>query len=996
MNGLFDREGPRWFTIPAHRPFLADLAAGLIAGLSADELATAVVLTPTRRSARALAAAFADVSLERGGPGGLLLPQIRPIGDLEEGEPPFEPGELSLDLPAAISPWRRRFELAALAAELQPGLASGQALEMADALGNLIDSLQIEEIEPADRIATLVEGELARHWMRSAELLTKVLDRWPAHLRDLGLMDVNERRVRLLRALRDQWAASPPPHALIAAGSTGTAPPAADLLATVAASPRGLVVLPGLDENLADDAWRKVQGDEQHPQGALARLLLRAHVTRAQVATWPASLDGRARWRRRLVNEALRPAEATDDWLKQIAQLKTEGAAIGADPFAEGLEGLSILTARDEDEAALCCALALREALETPGKTAALITPDQALARRVRLRLARFGVETEASSGQPLAGFPAAVLAALMAGLVAEPDDPAALLAVLKHPLTRLGRPPEDLAQAAAGLEREGLRGPRRKHEGVLARLEAARRKGWIEDAPIVLAEALFDALAIAAAPFASGEAAPAAAARALTAALEALGDDRLWSGPAGECAANLLSALIHEGEGLPPTDARGFLDLLQRLLASESVRLPGQGHPRLQILGALEARLVRADRLVLAGLEEGVWPRIPPADPFLSRPMRKRLGLPEPERRVGLSAHDFAQAACAGEVMLVHSQRREGAPAVESRWLWRLRTLVEGGGATLPHRTDLVDLARALDAPGAFAPAPRPAPRPPVADRPRALFVTRVEALTRDPYAVWARDILGLRRLDRPDEPVDVRARGTAIHSAFEQLTKLHPGALPDGAAAQFERFYLEALETQGMPAPELTRERALAREAAAWIVDYEARRRSDGRAIIVEATGEHQLHTRGGAFTLKAKADRIEVGPDGRIHVLDYKTGKAPSKKLVQTSFSPQLTLTMAIAAAGGFPCVTGAEAGELVYLEITGRRPAGKEEVRGDTPDSAEMAAKALAGLTAMIERYEDPDQAYLSRAAPQFVHDYAGDYGHLARVFEWSSGGEGDDE
>ena len=168
---LFDPGESRWFSIPANRPFLTDLAAGLIAGLDPQALSQAVVLTPTRRSARALAAAFADAS-----PGGLLLPQIRPLGDLEEGEPPFEPGDLSLDLPAAISPWRRRFELAALTARLAPGLAAGPALEMADALSGLIDSLQIEEIEPLERVETLVEGERVQHCMRSAELHLGVPD----------------------------------------------------------------------------------------------------------------------------------------------------------------------------------------------------------------------------------------------------------------------------------------------------------------------------------------------------------------------------------------------------------------------------------------------------------------------------------------------------------------------------------------------------------------------------------------------------------------------------------------------------------------------------------------------------------------------------------------------------------------------------------------------------------------------------------------------------
>lgn len=989
-KGLFDDAGqpwgPRWFSIPAHRPFLTDLATGLIAGLDADALSQAVVLTPTRRSARMLAAAFADAS-----PQGLLLPQIRPIGDLEEGEPPFEPGELTLDLPAAISPWRRRFELAAVAADKQPGLTAGQALEMADALGGLIDSLQIEEIEPLERIETLVEGELARHWMESGALLRDVLDAWPKRLQALGLSDVNVRRVKLLRALRDQWAAHPPPHALIAAGSTGTAPPAADLLAVVAASPRGLVVLPGLDEGLADEAWIEV--DEQHPQGAMSRLIKRAGVTRDDVRTWPASLASGdfSQWRRRLINEAMRPAKATSDWLEQIEDLRRKGKAAGVDPFRAGLEGLSILTARHEDEAALSCALLLREALDVPGRTAALVTPDAALARRVAVRLARFGIAADSSAGQSLAGFPAAVLAALVAELSVTPDDPVRLLAVLKHPLTRLGLAPDILAPLALRAEKAALRGARRERRAVLAK--AAQKDA--ETAPLL--QVLFTALDIATAVFAEGPAPPAQAARALVEALESFADVKLWSGPGGEATASLLSALIYEGQGLPPTTARGFAELLQRLLASESARPAGQSHPRLQILGALEARLVRADVLVLAGLEEGVWPRIPPVDPFLSRPMRQRMGLPEPERRVGLSAHDFAQAACAPSVVLVHTQRREGAPAVESRWLWRLRTVIEGASTpdnplAIPAREDILGLARNLDAPGPYSPIKRPSPRPPVAHRPRKLFVTRVENLTRDPYAVWARDILQLRVMDRPDEPVDARARGTAIHSALEALTEQYPGPLPPQAGALFETLYLDALREHGMTAADLTRERALAREAAVWIVDYEAKRRSDGRQILPERSGAYTFASRGGPFTVSAKADRIELTSDGLAHVLDYKTGKAPSKKLVESFFSPQLTLTAAILANGGFEGVGARGVGELVYLEITGRRPAGTETIRGVPPESEDLALRALDGLKALIDRYDDPDQPYVSRTAPQFVKDYAGDYGHLARVFEWSAGEE----
>jgi ATP-dependent helicase/nuclease subunit B len=991
---LLTGPAPRWFSIPAHRPFVQDLAQGLydaLAPMGPEALSQAVVLTPTRRGARALADAF----VAAGGGRAVLPPQIRPLGDLDEGEPPFEPGDLAVDLPAAIAPLRRRFELIALVktheGALGRDLDAPAALELADALGSFLDSLQIEEVSADKGLADLVEADLAEHWKISREFLEMALDEWPRRLAALGLVDVSARRVALLRSLAAKWAVDPPKGVLIAAGSTGTAPATADLLAVIAQAPQGAVVLPGLDDALADSAWAQV--GEQHPQGAMKRLLTRAGLTRDDVRTWPASesFKSQGRWRRRVINEALRPAEATADWLTAIAALREEGRADGVDPIAEGLKGLSILTARTEDEAATVAALLLREALEVPGRTAALVAPDQNLARRVAAKLARWGVGADSSAGQALAGAPCGVLAGLVGRALVDPLDPVTLLAILKHPLVRLGLAPEDLAAARTQLELKVLRGPRRT---VWAELE---------DRCPPDARDLLDRLKVALGPVLGiAEGPPADAARALAQTLEGLAADAagatgaLWSGHEGEALARLLAGLIEDSAGLPQTSARSFAELVQRLMAGETVRTGGATHPRLRILGAIEARLTRADRLIVAGLEEGVWPQGAPIDPFLSRPMRTRLGLPPPERRVGLAAHDFAQAACAAEVVLLHTERREGGPAVKSRWLWRLETLARGAAVKIAGRPEVLEWARALDAPEGYRPAKRPAPTPPLADRPRQMAVTRVEALTRDPYAVWARDILRFYPLQRPDEQIDSRARGTAIHSAFEQFAKAYPGPVPADGAAIFEGLYLAALRQEGMPEESLARETALAREAAEWVMGLERERRADGRAIHVEMSGAHVLDLPGGAFTVTAKADRIEIDPKGFGHILDYKTGAAPSKKQVETGFSPQLTLTAAILTHGGFKGLGYPSPGDLTYLEVTGRKPAGRVETRANAGEESEEAAiKALEGLAILINRYDDPAQPYASRTAPQFVKTYASDYDHLARVFEWSASGEDGD-
>jgi ATP-dependent helicase/nuclease subunit B len=1007
-GSVFAGPARRWFSIDAHRPFLADLARVLRDTLAREDpagLSRAVILVPTRRGARALADAFVDAA----GGKAVLLPQILALGDLEEGEPPFEPGRLTLELPPAISAQRRRFELTRLVLDqadaFAPALAAQGALHLADALADLLDSAAIEEIVLPEDPRALLDGEFAEHWQVSAAALRVAITLWPARLAALGLMDVAARRTALLRALADQWRSSPPDRPLVAAGSTGSAPATARLLQTVAEAPQGLVVLPGLDRDLADSAWAGVA--DEHPQGALRRLLTAARVERQDVRPWPAAEGAaqaaRGRARRRIVNEALRPAEATKDWRLQIDALRTEAASTGADPIAEGLAGLTLVEAHAEEEAAAVIALAMREVLESPGRTAALVVPDQGLARRVSARLAYWGIEADNSAGRPLAETTPGVLVGLVANASAEGFDPSVLLALLKHPLSTLAVGRE---AGLRTLERRGLRGPRpRGWPGLHDRLDAARgRLGETDDrsaldAAAGLARALEQALAPARAAFATGAAEPSRAVEGLIQALEALAP-ALWSGQAGEALAGVFSSLLTDVAILPPLRPAVFAALLADVLGAQAVRPGGAQHPRLQILGAIEARLVRADLLIVAGLEEGVWPRLPPADPFLSRPMRTRLGLPPPERRIGLTAHDFAQAASAPEVMLVTSERRGGQPAVRSRWLWRLETLCRGARLVLPRRKPLSDWARALDAPIAPSPlglgaAPRPAPTPPVTARPDKLAVTRIETWVRDPYAIYAREILGLRPLDAPDLAMDARARGTAVHRAFQTLAERYASIAHAEASALFEAELIRALEAAGVSDAALARERALARRLAAWASTFEADRGGDGRTVLVEQEGRLELVVDGRPFTVTAKADRVEL-EGGMAHVLDFKTGGAPSRKQIERGFSPQLTLTAAILMGGGFDDLPQADPGDLLYVRVTGRRMPG--EILQPLPATASRAEaeRALAGLAARVARFRNPDQPYRSWAAAQFIGDRGvGDYDHLARVFEWHVTGAGDE-
>ncbi|RZJ30566.1 MAG: double-strand break repair protein AddB [Brevundimonas sp.] len=1009
MTSRFDpfaEASPRWFAVEAHRPFLEDLAAGVLDWLgeqSPETLSDAVILLPNRRAARA----FTDALAGQAGGRTLLLPQVRPLGDLEEDEPPFAPGDLELDLPPAISGLQRRFELARMIVDhhSEP-LTPLRAMEMAEALAGFMDSCQIEEVTDPGRVADLVEADLAAHWQASAAFLGIAVDAWPARLAQLGLIDPQARRVRLLRRLAESWNDNPPTYPVIAAGSTGTVPAAAAVLGAVARAPRGCVVLPGLDLDLDARAWGEV-GD-QHPQGALKALIARHGIEREAVAVWPAKETaaqaeaGRAR--RRLIAEALKPPEATADWRATIDVMQADGT----DPIGEGLRGLSVLTGRTEEATAALAAVLMREAVEQPGRTCALVTPDAQIARRVQARLSRWGLAADSSAGTPLSHTPTGVLLALVTGLAGEGFGAVGLLALLKHPLVNLGLEPADFMTARDGLEEHGLRGPHPADFAAVHRRLDQAVKGERDRPPsqraldrIAVGRDLLTRLEAMLSPLLAGSGAPRAvdeAARLLTTVAEALAGDaaQAWRGGEGEAAARLLAGLIADGAASAPMDGQAFADLLKRLMDQEVVRTGGDVHPRLRILGAIEARLVRADRIILAGLEEGVWPRGGGADPFLSRPMRATLGLPSPDRRVGLSAHDFAQAACAPEVILLHAERRGGQPSVRSRWLWRLETLVRGAGLSLPGLPEVEGWARALDAPDlepppGLRPADRPKPSPPVEVRPDRMSVTRVEEWVRDPYATYARFILKLFQMARPDERVDARIRGTAIHAALDAFSQEWDTKGASGGPERFAALYQQALLDAGMAESALAREGVLGRNAGVWVTEWEAERRAGSPRVLLEQKAEWPIEIDGRRFTLTAKADRVEVR-DGQLTVIDFKTGSAPSAKQVERGFSSQLPLTAAMARAGAFGPEGQGEPHELLYVSVTGRNPPARIEDRSGELGAAGTTDVALAGLIERVRDYSRPERAYASRTAPAFAQRAVSDYDHLARVAEWSTSGE----
>ncbi len=1019
-------------TVAPGAPFLRTLVAACMDGslgvsFPADgrDYSAATIYVPTRRAARALAHAFAEAMQPRA----VLLPRIVPLGDpadleerailagdgigtgfTEDGELPPAIGDLErrLLLSQLIEAWRKSRDLDELAAagdgfSIGGGFADSFAL--AGELAAVMDEFTIEGVR-WERIRDLTDGQFDHFWSLTRSFLEIAWKSWPGILADRGLLDPADRLSRLLRAEAARLKALKPDEPIIAAGSTGTVPATADLLGAITRLPNGAVVLPGLDLAIDQRGWdlvphepRRGESQHGHPQAALKRLLGRLGIDRLDVGLIGAPLEYAA-MRQAVVNASARPAEATDDWPELRLTL--------AEAMERGLAGVGVVEAPDERAEALAVAVALRGALDHPTRTAALVTPDRALAQRVAAELRRWGVAADDSAGQPLASAPLGAFARLVAQAAIEDFAPSAAMAVLAHPCLSLAG-----AETVAALEIAGFRG-----NGLGAGLDGLARA--LDDAEarigdrrssaplrrigperLAAARALLAGFVAALRPLERLAAGPhplPALAEAHDAAIQALAGDRAATGVDAQALARVFDQLA-ASRAAPAIGFRDYAALFETLAAEEAVPPADPVQGRIKIWGLLEARLMEADRIVLGGLNEGVWPPDARSDAFLNRYMRADLGLPAPERRIGQSAHEFAQALGAPEAVIVRARTVEGTPMVASRFLRRLYAFVGAEHVEAMQRRGqyLLDAALALDAPEPGErrrTVARPQPRPPKAIQPASLSITEIATLIRDPYAIYARHVLGLDPLDPLETGVDARDRGTLVHQVLADFVKATEARCwpPDAEArllalgrTAFEPYgHVEAVGAFWWPVFETV---------ARWFAAWEGGRRANLSRSHVEVSGEMTIPLSDGAgFRLRGRADRIDVLSDGRLAIVDYKTGQPPSDSQVYAGLEPQLTLSAHMAATGHFHGVPAGPVEALSYVQV-GASP-GESLLKLAPKDKppltiAEAATLHIEGLRNALERLRSGEDAYISRRMPEKVRD-GGPYDHLARVREWMVG------
>jgi ATP-dependent helicase/nuclease subunit B len=1035
---------PRVFSIAPGTPFLptlVDALAGgrLILGLEGSEaLADAILYLPTRRAARAFTALLAD----RAGGRAQLLPRIVALGEADEAimagaeeggfgdamsmAPPIPALERRLILTRLVQRWSAQVDRDLL--RFGPGIpfmvpaSPADAVNLAGDLEALMDSFTTEEI-PWKAIEQAVEADYSEYFRITLDFVRIAAENWPKILRERGASDPARRRGAMIAAEARRLDRERPATAMIVAGSTGSIPATASLLAAIARLPNGAVVLPGLDIDLDEESWSLIgpaSGDETdpshgHPQAILRRLLAEhLRIPRTEVTTL-GTPSGPAAARTRLLSEALRPADSTERW-----------ADFGADErlalARRGTEGLSVIEAIDERDEALAAAIALRETLETPGLTAALVTPDRALATRVAAELARWGILVEDSAGTPLSDAPAGRLARLAAEAAALDFHPTRVLALLAHPDLRLGWPRPVLERAAMALDIGVLRGPAPApglsglRESLAARRRlpdphAPRPVKRLTDEDWALAASLLDRLSDAFAPLLQAAAdepldlvALASHHRTAVERLRDPGEDEeaIDQDPSVEALDTLFDDLALSQAGEVAGRFPDYKDFFAALARSRTLPPAHRhSHRRLKILGLLEARLLGVDRVVLGGLDEGLWPPRAETDAFLNRPMRARIGLTPPERRIGQTAHDFVQALGVCDAVITRALKRDGSPMVPSRFLQRLKALTgdEVWRDVVARGARFRAYARLLETPDPVPPLPRPAPKPDAALVPRSLSVTEIETLIRDPYVIYARHVLGLDPLEPVAGAPNAASRGTIVHDLLARFVERYPAAMPDPQEAL--AFFLKE---GGEAFAEI--ERLSPRLHAEWwprfqgVVDaflaWETGRRGGLKQIHVERSGRLGMTLDDGtAFTLRARADRIEIGRDGAVTLLDFKTGQPPTAKTVYAGFSPQLTLQAAMLMRGAFRDVPkAADTPALVYIHVSGgREPLKPTEIkppRGETRSVDDLVVEHMRRLSGLLSRYASGEAGFVSRPFPQYV-SYASAYDHLARVSEWSSAG-----
>jgi ATP-dependent helicase/nuclease subunit B len=1030
------------YSIPAECNFLNVLVqslldGNLIKGFTPRDnpllLSKATIFVPNRRAARALSAAFMSAYDEEA----VLLPAIRTLGDVGDEDFGIAPDASHFGQPGEeIKPLERALLLAKLVQhwvdamedetkriyedeEIAIPSSRADAILLAQDLSILLGQITQEETEWS-AIQNVVPDNHAEWWKLTTTFLKIIMQAWPEHLKERGLLDPAERAARLLALRTEFYQQKRNKGPVIVAGSTGSVASTRRLLKAVASLDDGAVVLPGVDKSIADAEWESLSDPENgeratleaHPQYGLAQLLFGLGVERENVEEI-GTVSSSGAYCQRLLGLAMAPSDFTADWFEQ-------SNGLNPDMTRDALSKVSMIAAGNERQEALAIAVAMREVLVDETKSAALITPDRNLARRVSMELQRFNITVDDTGGTPLKNSKLALFLRQISNVCFLPFQNSALAALLKNPLCCAGYSMGEAQKLARAFELVALRGVINRpcpgdFESFLntRRIQLSESKYVSNQVNRILEETWDELLDYAkkldnsfkplvALNDIENETAlqtffVTLANSAETLSMNDVSKTAMLDDEGGLELKQLFENIVSMDERIYTVMAHDFPSVFDAILESSTTRPRGNTHPRLHIYGPLEVRLLEHDRVILAGLNEGTWPQTIRNDAFLNRLMRQELGMSSAERRTGLAAHDFQQLMGQAEVFLSRSSRVDRAPTVASRWVQRLMALVgdEQSKVMLERGRVYLELAELLDETSEKSNrVTRPCPTPPVEARPTSLAVTDIETWIRDPYALYAKRILKLNPVDPLEREPDPMLKGTLYHAIMQDYIE---GI--ETSAPQSERLdYLKSLADEHIHDQNLAEDTSLIwklrfYEIAQAYIKWEEGYHLENNIANVLCEIEGSIKVADNNFLLRARADRIDIAADGSLHIMDYKTGQNPSVPQAQT-LSPQLALEGLIAKQGGFKQDASAGVSDLSYIRLRRSDPLEVKSIANKTRTLDDILTNAENQLLKLVKGFQFEKQGYISRRAPFKDSDMSNDYDHLARTREWSFGEDED--
>lgn len=902
------------------------------------EAARIQVILPTRRACLALKESFLKHPLSES----ILMPKMIPL---------YELTDLSADIPEAISNIERTLLLARLCLK-KPNISTpDKAIKVALGLSGLLDELYEFETDWQNLASLVSEERFAAHWNETLKFLDIIQTVWPNILASRGQINASDRLVRMINAYTKKIEEDPFSPPIIMAGFDGGLPAVKRLITVLSHKENTTLFFDGFDTHLSDTEWKKIP--QNHYLSGFRDLMQSAGLSTTEIHTCSTQSTPQEVW----IREALKPAYQTDEWRQ-------------ANITQENLKHIHLIETETPGEEALSIAVLLRQVLETPKKTAVLVTPDRSLARRVKMEMLRWGIQLDDSAGCTLSDTDVGVYLSLITDLGIRQADPISTLALLKHPLTANGQNPTQLRAEIRHLEK------------------AARTNGTKLEIPWCCDVQSFTSLFAhqALVPFADMLTAHIQLAESLATSHDRTATERLWSKEAGKAAFDFLTELIAYAPALGEIEPAFYPEIMRLFMASVSVRATYGMHPRLDILGPIEARFHHADVCIIGGLNEGVFPSLPETGPWLNRPMRSALGLLPPEQKIAAAAMDFAHSFCSPEVYLTRAQKSDGSPTVPSRFLSRLMAVSEAAG--IPFKAEHFPWAKRLDKPTDIQPCKRPAPKPPLTARPKKLSVTKIELWMRNPYAIYARYILDLSPLPTLNEDRTKLIYGIALHAVLENLVTHQL----DVDVSTFVNMVQKELIAKGFTSAQLAFYRPKVERIAEFFIQTEKELAPQIKYSFTECEGSIQFPMSDGSFfTLTGKADRIDILNNGSYVITDYKTGRVPTPKEVFAGYAPQLPLEAYILSQGGLPDIQHKPLYDLVYWKLSGKEKGGEvislKATQRAKNGLEQLIADAGSGLQTLIDCFNHPEIGY--EVNPHGKAPEYNDYVHLARVKEWQN-------